>query len=282
MPPAASGRPRIGLASLMRRGTVTELLFLFECTVAGPTRLRPIAERLGLTVQAASHAYRRLAARGLAEFRDGHYRATVRGIDWLHAGFGDLSDDLAERAGRLHPIRSCRAVALEDLAAGDRVTLELAEGLLGARRGATGSSTGRVALAARRGRLVRVDDLEGIVPLPRGRVRILTIPGDAVDEAGIAAALRRALEGAPGLLAAEGLEPVHLVRRVTARPLVRFGVGPACREAARVGVDSTVVLLEEELPRFLEQFTGPDPPSLSISRLRDGPVPRSLAARRHR
>lgn len=254
----------------MRRGTVTELLFLFECTAAEPSQLRPIAEELGLTVQAASHSFRRLAERGLAEFRDGRYRATVKGVAWLHEAFGQLQEDLGKRTDRLHVIRSCRAVAVEELARGDPVSLELKEGMLRARKGADGPSRGRARAAAARGALVEVEELEGIVPLPRGKVQVLTVDVHRLEEAHVAADLRRRTRASGGLLAAPSLEMFHLLSRVSSRPVLRFGVGPALSEAARLGVDSTVVLLEEELPRFLEQFTGPDPPALAVSRLGDG------------
>ncbi len=279
----AGGRP-VGLSSLMRRGTVTELLFLYECTVAEPGQLRPIAERLGLTVQAASHSFRRLAERGLAEFRDGRYRATVRGVAWLHETLGQIGEDLAARTGRLHVIRSCRAIALDDLPAGAMVTLEFVGGLLGARPGGSGPSRGRATGSASRGQLVTIDSLEGIVPLPRGRVHILTLDPARLDDRRVASALRERTAGDGGLLAAPGLEPFHLLSRVTRRPILRFGVAPACREAARVGVDSTVVLLDEEIPRFLEQFGGTDPPALTISRLADevpGRRSRRSSGRRH-
>lgn len=264
------GTPRpVGLASLMRRGTVTELLFLFECTVAEPAQLRPIADRLGLTVQAASHSFRRLAERGLVEFRDGRYRASVKGVAWLHEALGQLSDDLGARVDRLHVIRSCRAVALQDLARGDAVSLVFSNGVLGARRGAVGASRGRVETGGRTGSLVVVAELEGILPLPRGRVEVLTLDPTRLDDSRILAEVRRRAERSTGLLAAPSLEAFHLVSRATRRPVLRYGVGPASAEAARVGVPTTVVLLEDELPRFLEQFSGPDPPPLTVSRLGD-------------
>ena len=280
MPPRRGVRPN-GLATLRRGGTVTELLFLFECATHEPPQLRPIAESLGLTVQAASHSFRRLQERGLAEYRDGRYRPSVQGVAWLHETFGELLRDLGERTERLHLIRSCRAVALDDLATGDRVTLGLSGGLLGARRGSTGPSRGRVLTSARRGDLVTVGELEGILPLPRGPIRIFTLPGESVDDPSVVEELRAVARTAKGLLAAPGLEPYHLLRRATDGPVQRFGVGPAVREASRVGVDSTVVLLESELPRFLEQFDEPEPPALTISRL-GGRGGRSGSTRRGR
>ena len=163
MGPTAAARSD-GLAELRRSGAVTELLILYECLTTEPTQLRPIARELGLTVQAVSHSYRLLARRGLAKVRDGRYRPTVAGIAWLHESLGRLGDDVRGRLERLHVIRSCRAVALSDLNAGDAVSLELRQGLLSARRGDVGPSRGRAQTSARRGALVEVAELEGIVP----------------------------------------------------------------------------------------------------------------------
>jgi len=261
-----------GLSGLRRAGTVTELLFLFDCLTTEPTQLRPVAERLGLTVQAASHTFRGLARRGLAEVRDGRYRATVRGVAWLHATLGEVHDDLRQRLDRLHVIRSTRALAETSLEAGVGVSLRVVDGLLSARPGLDGESRGRTAAAARAGELVEVVALEGILALPRGTVRILTVPTRLLGEAGTPRRLRSRLPpGSPGLLAAPGLESFHLLRRATDRPVLRFGVPAACREASRVGVPSTVVVLEEELPRFVAAFEGPDPPPLVVEAIGNAP-----------
>lgn len=264
--------PSRGLAGLRRSGSVTELLFLYECLTHEPSQLRPVADRLGLTVQAASHTFRGLARRGLAEVRDGRYRATVAGVAWLHGVFGDVAEDLRGRLGRLHVIRTTRALASVPLEAGMPVSLELVDGLLTARPGADGASRGRTVNAADPGDLVEVDALEGIVPLARATVRVLTVPAEAVGRRENVAALRKALGSDPvGLLAAPGLEGYDLLRRSTDRPIVRFGVAAACSEASRVGVPSTVVVLDRELSRFLGPFEGPDPPPVSVERL---PSPR--------
>jgi len=270
-PRGATPRREHGLGGLRRPGAVTELLFLYECLTQEPTQLRPVAERLELTVQAASHTFRGLVRRGLAEVRDGRYRATVSGVAWLHEALGGLSDDLRGRLDRLHVIRSTRAVASRTIEVGEAVVLEVVDGLLRARPGADGASRGRAASAARSGDLVEIVELEGIVPLSRGTVRVITLPEGAVTRPGTVAALRREVGRRPlGLLAAPGLEGYHLLARATGRPILRFGVANACSEASRVGVPSTVVVLDRELPRFLAPFEGADPPPVEVARLRAG------------
>ncbi|MGI0131741.1 MAG: hypothetical protein ACREDK_01390 [Thermoplasmata archaeon] len=261
-----------GLGELRRSGAVTELLILYACLTTEPTQLRPIALELNLTVQAVSHSYRALARRGLVRVRDGRYRPTVAGVAWLHESLGRLGDDVRARLDRLHVIRSTRAIALQDLAAGDAVSLELRGGLLSARRGGKGPSRGRAKAPAHRGSLVEVGELEGIVPLTRATVTVRTLTPLDLHDPAIVGRLRRTFDALPdgGLLGVLGLEAYQLARRATERAVLRFAVAPAAGEASRLGVPSSILLLETDLPRFLAEFAGSDPPPLDVRPLRRG------------
>lgn len=264
----APGRS-VGLAILRRSGAVTELLFLHECATREVTQLRPVAERLGLTVQAASHIFRQLRRRGLAEVRNDRYRPTVAGIAWLHAAFGSVREDLEERLQRLHVIRSTRAVARGPVPANAPVVLEIRRGVLEAHVGAKGASRGRASRAARPGELVDVVELEGIVPLDRAEVQIVTVPDSDALHVRVLGQLRRLVRGRPeGLLAAAGLEAAHWLQRATPRPVLHYGVAAAAVEASKVGVPTTVVVLESGLPRLLAQFDQPQAPPITVRRLR--------------
>ena len=199
--------PRGGLAQLRRAGTVSDLLLLYECLTEEPTDLKSIASRLGVTVQAVSHSFRQLVRRGLAERRSGRYRPTVAGVEWLHAVFDSVRDDLDQRGRRLHVIRSTRAVATAPLHAGERVVLEMRDGVLSARPGTAGPSRGRSAHEVRIGSLAQIEELEGIVPIRTGRIRILVLPSGPHEQGGTIRALARRLRNAPGaVVAATGLE----------------------------------------------------------------------------
>lgn len=277
MPNSREG-PADGLAALRRSGAVTEILFLYECATLEPTQLRPIAEHLGLTVQAASHTFRQLARAGRVEVRDGRYRPTVRGVAALHAALDRLGTDVAERLARLHVIRSTRAVATEALAAGEPVSLELREGILSARRGSAGPSRGTVRRAAPAGGLVDVGDLEGILPIVPGAVAVYPLsPADLADPA-LAERLRAVVRRRPdALIAAEGLEAYHALRPLASPGLLRFAVAAACRAASKLGVPSTVVVVQDALPHLLSEFSGPDPPPLEVRTI---PGARGLRTRR--
>lgn len=257
-----------GLAALRRGGTVTELLFLYECATLEPTQLRPIAERLGLTVQAVSHSFRQLRRRGLVTVQEGRYRPTVEGVAWLHETLRRLGDDLRERIERVHVIRSTRALALEDLEAGATVTLELRHGLLSARTGGSGPSRGRAPQGGRKGTLVEVVNLEGIVPLTPAPIWVRTLSAGDLADPQLPRRVRASLPSDPlALIAAEGLEAIHALSSAGARTVQRFAAGHACLEASRLGVPSYLLVLEADLPYLLAQFAGPSPPPLEVAPL---------------
>ena len=267
-PGTRSPAARAGLAQLRRSGTISDLLLLYECLTEEPTDLKSIASRLGVTVQAVSHSFRQLARRGLAERRAGRYRPTVAGVEWLHAVFTSVRDDLDVRGRRLHVIRSTRALAASDLRTGEPVVLEMREGLLHARRGADGSSRGRVARSARSGGLVEIEALEGIVPIRPGQLRLLAISADQIDDPRTVRRLAGRLRRAPhAIVAAAGLEAFHLASRATARPVLRFGIAASAIEAMAVGLDVRLVVRDEDLPRVLASLAGPPKVPLRVEHL---------------
>ncbi len=200
---------------------------------------------------------------------------TVEGVAWLHDALRDLGADLFARIGKLRVIRSCRAIALGRLEKGTTVSLELLDGLLSARPGRGGSSTGTVARGGPKGSLVEVVDLEGIVELRPVPVSVRTIPEEEVGAPSLLRRVRREFGAAPGVLVADGLEAYHVLRAATDRPVERLAAAAVAAEASRLGIPATVLVLERELPRFLARFPeGPTPP-LSVRPLGGGRPVRS-------
>src|SRR3989449_170650 len=77
----------------------TRVLFLYEVTTSRHSRLRTIAERLGMTVQGCSDYAHGLERDGLLSMVDGEYRATKKGVEFLHDRLVDLRS-FVERARR--------------------------------------------------------------------------------------------------------------------------------------------------------------------------------------
>jgi putative transcriptional regulator len=252
-----------GIGQIRKAGRVTEILFLYESATHTYTRLKPMADALGVSVQAASFLFRELSHRGLVESVEGAYRPTVAGIAHLHASLNEIRDDLEERLAHLNIIRRCKAEAAANIHAGDVVTLMMEDGMLKARPGKTGESIGRASHDAGTGTLVEVVELEGIVPLSPARILCIVIPLSFPHPGALRTGLASVLESEPfGLLGAEGLEAYHLLRRTTKEPITRFGVAAASREASQVGVPVIIVATDNVLPFLLHNLSErtPKPP----------------------
>src|SRR5947207_1871951 len=96
----------------------TRLLFLFEVTTTRHTRLRTIAERLGMTVQGVSEYANGLQVDGLLVLADGEYRATKKGVELLHDQFVSLRE-FVDRSGRALDLAG--VVAAKDLGLKPRI-----------------------------------------------------------------------------------------------------------------------------------------------------------------
>jgi putative transcriptional regulator len=266
-PRADAGAPGArGLEALRRGGAVSDLLFLYVCTTREVGQLRDVGGVLGVSVQAASHTFRGLARRGLVQVRAGRYRPTVAGVDFLHGTLRALATDLAERLDRLHIVATTKALARGRIAGGGPVVLSVEDGLLSARPGSDGASRGVARRGARAGELVEVERLAGIVPLRVAEVELLTVPEADAGAPATARDLARALAARPGaLVAAHGLEAYLLAgRAVGRRPLTRFGVAAAVEEASRLGVPSTIVVLDRDAPQLLAQFGRSGSPKIAV------------------
>ncbi len=276
-PARARGDPAAtpGLLVLRKAGRLTEILFLHEVATRTYGRLQPIAERLGVSVQAASFLYRRLKREGKVDLVAGRYRATMAGIDDLHHALSTLRSDVEDRMAQLQVVQKCRAIARGPIAKGDPVVLFMEGGLLHARAGLTGPSRGLATRTAQDGDLLEVDRLSGILSLTPAPVRCLvvqTTSGPRADDAADRRKLSQLLSEKPhGLLAAEGLEAVHLLRKVVHENFVRFGVAAAVRDAALLGVPVQVVVTDERLPPLLHRLSEPWPPlSVEIQMVSSG------------
>ena len=268
---------------LRRGGAVSDLLFLYACTTREIGQLRDVAGALGVSVQAASHTFRGLVRRGLAQARNGRYRPTIAGVDFLHRTLRDVDADVAERLERLHVVATTRALAGAAIPAGASVGLALEDGLLTARPGSAGPSRGVARQAARAGDLVEVERLEGIVPLRPAPVTVLTVPDRRLAEPGAERALAAELgRRASSVLAVHGLEALYLARRAVPRRTVeRFGVPALVREASSLGVPATVVVLDRDAPRLLALLDAAGPLGIEIVPL-GTPVRRDRAHARAR
>jgi putative transcriptional regulator len=221
----------------------TRLLFLYEVTTNRHTRLRTIAERLGMTVQGASEYAHGLQKDGLLTSVDGEYRGTKKGVELLHDRFLELRR-FVDGAGRaLAFVETTAAVAGSPVRRGDHLGLFMEDGMLVAYARRTSPSTGVAVHDAARGDLLAVRDLEGIVALRPGRIVVARVPSGGRRSAAASKRIVRETKGF--VVAALDVTGVVAARELGLRPRIEFGAIPATVEAAERGVDVLLLAPEE-------------------------------------
>jgi putative transcriptional regulator len=226
----------------------TRLLFLYEVTTNRHTRLRTIAEALGMTIQGASDYAHDLQRIGLLAAADGEYRATKKGVAHLQDGFLELRA-FVDRAGRaMALVETTAAIAGGPVRRGERVGLFMEDGYLVAHAGRASPSSGLAAHDASEGDDVAVRGLEGIVGLHPGRVIVARIP--SVSDGGARAirpgSVKKVLARARGFaVAAHDVTGAVAARRLGLRPRIEFGLPAGVIEAAERGVDILLLVPED-------------------------------------
>lgn len=215
-------------------------------------RQKELAHKLGITPQAVSEYMKELIARGYLESRGPvNYTLTRKSYDFLLKSGRELKntskyllDDLLEDFNIL------TAIATVDVKEGEILGLKMEEGLLYA-GDSRSPAKGRAINSSSQGEEVGISQVEGVIDLEPGRVKILVVPG--VEEGGSRNADLEALERntGNGLLGALGVEGLIALRKVKREPQIFFGVRSAVLEAAYHGISSVVVGAEDEVESLI-------------------------------
>jgi putative transcriptional regulator len=215
----------------------TKLLLLLELTGRRHTRLKTLAEKLDLTVAGVSEYVKAMEEEGLVQHVGGEYRATRKGVEFLQDRFRTLRAFVESSSREMAIIDETAAMAGEDLREGDRVGLFMEKGTLVARSRASPSS-GTAAIPAKRGEVVRVRGLEGIVDLRPGKIAIARLAG---TKSSVVAGRRLLRRLRPDVVGALDLRGKAFAARLAVDRVLEFAVLPAAVEAAQRGL--TVLLL---------------------------------------
>jgi putative transcriptional regulator len=232
----------------------TRLLFLYEVTTSHHTRLRTIAERLGMTIQGTSEYAHGLAADGLLVLTNGEYRATKKGVEFLHDRMVELRG-FVDRAGKeMAFVETTAAVAGGPMRRGARLGLFMEQGVLVAHAARTSPSSGIAVHDASKGEIVAVRDLEGIVALRPGRVVIARIRTGGTGRRGFQGAIARRLvtRSKGSIVAALDVSGRVAAKELGLRLRIEFGVLPATIEAAERGLNVLLLLAEEQVAEAVQ------------------------------
>jgi putative transcriptional regulator len=240
------------------RSVSTRFRILVEIASRQPSvQQKDVARELGITVQAVSERMKELVAAGLVVSRSrASYSVTPSGVDWLLRHAREL-ESYSERISRIvRDISVTAAIADIDLVAGQRVALEMKDGLLHARDWHAGDPTSGVVVSpADAGRDVGITRIEGVIPLIAAEVVVATLPAiqDGGSRRADAARLRR-LAQRGGLVAAMGVESLVALRLAEVDPTCRWESPAVVVEAASSGIPCVLVCSEADLPRVSERL----------------------------
>jgi putative transcriptional regulator len=220
-------------------------------------RQKEVAESLGVTPQAISEYIKELVADGLVT-TDGRmrYSITKEGVEWLLESAAEL-----KRYARvvmeeiISHVSVWTALAEADLIEGERVSLEMKNGLLYADRKEGVEASGVVIGDAKTGEDVGVSDLRGLISLDEGRITLCKVP--RVQTGGSRKVdlklLERELVGKK-MVGCLGIEALVALRKVGREPDVIFGAKEFAVEAAYHGISSIIVSVDEQIPGLLTRL----------------------------
>lgn len=220
-------------------------------------RQSDIAEHLGLTTQAISDYVRELVAEGLVATNGRtHYSVTKNGAQWLLKGAYEL-----KRYARMvmeeviEQVSVWTALAEVDLVQGERVSLEMRGGLLYAGKKVGIDATGIAISDASAGEDVGVSDLKGLLSLDAGTVVVCNVPRvQAGGSRKIDGELLKSKIAEKDLVGALGTEALVALRKIGREPDVIFGARESAIEAARLGISSVIVSVDEQIPNILKRL----------------------------
>lgn len=239
---------------LRTRPLSTRLQLLVELHQQRHGRLRTLAQRVGVSVQAVSGSLRQLVRDGLVATENGTWRPTPKGTDHLQGQLTDVRRFLDGAREALRIIPETVALAARAIRRNDPVGLIMKEGRLTAVPRLAARSRGRARTDAGAGDLVVVGDLEGILDLHPAPIMLV-----AHSERPDAAALARARRTAARLrrphprmvTGAHALSSVALARQLGLNVDLEYAPLEAARDAARRGVAVLYLVPQSELTHCL-------------------------------
>lgn len=232
----------------------TRVLFLHEVTASRHTRLRTIAERLGMTVQGAADYAHALEADGLLTLTGGEYRPTKKGIELLQGRLRELRAFVEQASRTTAFVETTLALAGAAVRRGDRVGLFMEDGYLVAYPARASASLGIAAEDASKGEDVAVRSLEGIVALHPGRITLARVPSSRASARRVSPDSCRKVvaRSRSAVVATMDVEGLMAARRLRLKPRIEFAPLAGTVAAAERGMDVLLLVPEDRAAEAVE------------------------------
>jgi predicted transcriptional regulator len=238
---------------------MTRLLILMEIMERHPSRIRTIASAMDMTVQGASDHLKVLEDEGHIVRIEGEFRPTTQGVQYIHEHFSTLKEFVEDRGRSLEIVGSCLALAGNRVREGDPVGLVMEGGILRAHSGKQEASRGVARTTGRKGELVLIGELSGVLELEPGNIHLFRVEHQLEGGHGTARKVclpvekgRKALARLkPHLVGAAGVSAEALLNRTGRRSDFHLAPAASAMEAAGRGQSVLLFVSAEEAEAVL-------------------------------
>lgn len=242
---------------LQSKNLATKFRMLVEIAGNQPNiQQKLIAEKVGVTPQAISDYISQLLSDGfISSGGRSQYKVTQEGVNWMIEMTRELKEYASYVEKAITNVAICAAVADVSISRGQLVGLKMKDGVLLATDKASEGARGTAISDADVGEDVGVSNIEGIVELTKGHIMILKVPG--IEKGGSKKVdfdilKTQRMEGL--MIGAIGLEALSVLKKIAIEPDCFYGVEAAIVEAARSGLSSVVVCVDDQVPNFIQRL----------------------------
>lgn len=235
---------------LRNKNHATRFQIMVEVASMGPTvHQRSIAAKLEITPQAVSDYMGQLIADNLITYSGrAKYKITSEGISWMLKVLKELKAYTNSVNGVINDITISAAIADINVEKGQKVGLEMREGILCAVREEDSESHGFTVNSAKAGEDVGISRIEGLIEFKPGAVSIIVVP--SINKGGSKRISKKLLKDQlknKEDIAAVGLESIAALHKIGKKPRYIYDVAGVVTEGAHHGMSFTVLCNDEEL-----------------------------------
>mgnify|MGYP003681896344 CR=1 FL=1 len=228
----------------------TRLLILSEITSGRYSHLSPIAQKLGITIQAVSDYLKKLREDGFVQHINGEYKATMDGVEFLHHEFLELKKFIDLKMDELSIIENCVAIAKTEIKKGEKAGLYMEDGILVAYAGKKSSSMGIAMRDALKGEDVPLKNLEGVMEHEIGKIYFIEVPSSL--EGGSRTAKKQGIqklleEIRPNRIGVMGVVAKSIMEKIGKKYDFEFALAESAIEMAQCGLTVALIGSSEKI-----------------------------------
>ena len=235
----------------------TKILILIELKKQPRLKLRNLASKLDITVQAVSEYLKIMMNDNLIEKVNDEHRLTQIGVEFLHYNITSLKKFVDDNIHDLNIINVCTAVSHKKLKKGAIVGLIMRNGQLATTDNTGEGSKGTVLYDVDSASDVAIYNLNGIVDFSRGELFLIELPSSISGGSSLIdlKKIRKLIPKSSTVkLAAGDLVSVTVLNKIDRTPDIQFAPLSGSMEAVNKGITVKFLTSTDLLPNIISEI----------------------------